>query len=455
MCRRLLPTLALILLLIAAGVPSGAGIRVHASLAAGGRAAVLGTLVPVKVQVPSNLRNEPFNVAQTLNVPKGARISVYARVPDARFMAVTPDGKLLVSDPADGKIVLLRPNRSGVPSITDFATGLNRPQAMVFRAIDGVTYLYVGEINEIDRAKWRKGDLTMENRQVIIPNLPFGPTADGDTHPTKDLAFGPDNKLYVSIGSRCNACTGDRTSTPRRGAIYQYNADGSGGKLFAVGLRNAEGMAFVPGTNTLWADVNNRDNIAYPFKDSSGRYGKVLQSYVDNHPPDEFTSIKQGGDYGWPYCNPNPDTASGLNNMPFDPDYQFNQTGGYNPHGSVVDCTTKNRIVKGIQAHSAPLGLTFLQGTKVPSRPRAGAVIALHGSWNRAMRTGYKVVYFPWLKDSGAGHPGAQEDLVTGWLTANGQSVWDRPVDTVVDPQGNLFISADAAGTIYKLTFPA
>ncbi|MGH2347754.1 MAG: PQQ-dependent sugar dehydrogenase, partial [Chloroflexota bacterium] len=286
-------------------------------------------------------------------------------------------------------------------------------------------------------------------------NLPYGPTADGDTHRTKDLAFGPDNKLYVSMGSSCNACTGDRTSTPQRGTIYQYDADGSGGKLFAAGLRNAEGLAFVPGSTTLWADINNRDNIAYPFKDSSGRYGKVLQSYVDNHPPDEFTSVEQGGDYGWPYCNSNPDTASGLNNMPFDPDYQFNQSGGYNPHGSVVDCTTKNRIVKGIQAHSAPLGLTFLQGTKVPKRLQAGAVIALHGSWDRAVRTGYKVVYFPWLHDKGAGHPGTQEDLVTGWLPASGQNVWDRPVDTVVDPQGNLFISADAAGTIYKLTFSA
>jgi glucose/arabinose dehydrogenase len=139
--------------------------------------------------------------------------------------------------------------------------------------------------------------------------------------------------------------------------------------------------------------------------------------------------------------------------MPFDPDYQFNQGGAYNPRGAVVNCGTMTPISMGLQAHSAPLGLTFTQGTRVPAVLQPGAIIALHGSWDRQAKTGYKVVYFPWLKDSGSGHPGAQEDLVTGWLDSQGQNVWDRPVDVVVDASGNLLISADDTGTIYQLSY--
>ncbi|HWE61939.1 MAG TPA: sugar dehydrogenase [Chloroflexota bacterium] len=439
-----------------------AGVRLQPPLATGGTAlarpvaqvaaATVGSLVPVTVAVPAGMRGAPFNVSRTLNVPRGFGISVYARIPGARFMVITPDGNLLVSSPTQGKIVLVRPGRGGEPIVGDFATGLSQPQGMVFHAIGGTTYLYVGEVNQIDRYTWHTGDLKAGRRQVIIGNLPSAPTADGDTHMLKDLVFGPNNKLYVSLGSSCNACTGDRTSTPERAAIYQYNADGSGGRLFARGLRNAEGLAFVPGTATLWITANERDNIAYPYADATGQYGKVVRSYVDNHPPDEFTSVRQGGDYGWPYCNPNP--AGGYDNMPFDADAQYNQTGTYNPHGGVVNCQRMDRIVKGIQAHSAPLGLTFLQSTKAPRRLQPGAVIALHGSWDRSVKTGYKVIYFPWLHDSGTGHPGTQEDLVTGWLDSAGQNAWDRPVDLVVDPQGHLLLSADASGTIYKLTSP-
>jgi glucose/arabinose dehydrogenase len=197
--------------------------------------------------------------------------------------------------------------------------------------------------------------------------------------------------------------------------------------------------------------VNERDNIAYPFKDATGRYGRVITAYVDNHPPDEFTAVQRGANYGWPYCNP--DTASGYDNMPFDPDYQFNQAGGYNPQGAVVPCTRMRRISRGIPAHSAPLGIAFLQGTRFPSPLQQGAVVALHGSWNRSRKTGYKVVYFPWLPGGAGGHSGAQADLVTGWLPNGAQSEWDRPVDVVVDPQGALLISADASGTIYTLTY--
>jgi glucose/arabinose dehydrogenase len=320
---------------------------------------------------------------------------------------------------------------------------------LAFHTVGSTTYLYVGEAGQVVRIAWRPGETRAGQEQVLLKNLPYGPTADGDTHPLKDLAFSPDGHLYVGFGSSCNVCTGDGSSKPVRAAIYRFNADGSGEQLVARGLRNPEGLAFVPGTSTLWTAVNERDNIAYPFADTTGQYGKLVTSYINNHPPDELTSVQQGADYGWPYCNPDPDTTSGYDMMPFDADYQFN------PGGHVVNCTTMNRIVKGIPAHSAPLGLTFLQGTKFAASYRSGAFVALHGSWDRSSKTGYKVVYFPWVQDKTSGHPGALSDFVSGWLNASTGSDWDRPVDAVVDAQGDMFISADASGTVYLLTYHA
>jgi hypothetical protein len=199
---------------------------------------------------------------------------------------------------------------------------------------------------------------------VVISGLPdaSSPELNGTYgHELKNIALDGSDKLYVSIASTCNVCTSDTQSNPVRAAIYVYNADGSSGRLFARGLRNAEGLAMIPGTNTLWVVVNNRDDIAYPFNDGSGNYGRVFSGYVDDHPPDEFTRVRDGGNYGWPFCNPNPDTPSGLVDMPFDRDYQMNQTGA-------VDCGTMDRINHGIQAHSAPLGLTFFQNTNAPVR---------------------------------------------------------------------------------------
>jgi glucose/arabinose dehydrogenase len=406
--------------------------------------------VSVKVQVPASMRAAPFDVDRYLTVPPNFAIAVYARISNARFMAVAPNGDLLVSQPNTGKVLLVRANSSGATTVSDFATGLRRPHDIVFHTVNGTSYVYIAETHQINRFRYATGDTTAHDRQIVVANLPDSSTPElggAYGHELKNIALDSNHKLYVSIASTCNACLEDTVSNPLRGAIYQYNADGSGGRLFARGLRNAEGLAFLPGTNDLWAVVNNRDNIAYPFHndwngDGSDDYGKVLQSYVDNHPPEEFTRVRDGGNYGWPFCNPNPDTAAGLNLMPFDRDVQFNADGH-------VDCGAIDRINKGIQAHSAPLGLSFLQGTNFPGPYRAGAVTGLHGSWNRATLTGYKVAYFPW--DSATQTPGAQQDLVSGWLV--GSSRWGRPVDAVVDQQGALLISDDYSGTIYRLTY--
>ena len=395
--------------------------------------------VAVPVQVPASMRSSPFHVPRSLVVPPNFSVDVYARITNARFMAVTPDGRLLVSRPKFGRVSLVRPNAGGDPIVSAFVSGLRSPHDMVFHVVAGTTYLYIAESHQISRYVYTAGDLTGQGRQVIISGLP-----DANGHPLKNIAIDAAGKLYVSIASSCNVCLSDTQSSPVRGAIYQYDLDGSNGRLYARGLRNAEGLAIVPGTSTLWVAVNNRDNIAYPFNDGSGNYGRVFSGYVDNHPPEEFTRVRDGGNYGWPFCNPNPDTPSGYDEMPFDRDYELNADGA-------VDCAAMDRIDKGIQAHSAPLGLLFFHGTNVPAAYRAGAAIALHGSWNRATKTGYKVIYFPW--DDAAQMPGAQMDLVAGWLV--GSSEWGRPVDVAVDQGGDIFVSDDAGGAIYRLRHTA
>jgi glucose/arabinose dehydrogenase len=403
--------------------------------------------VETELKVPNTMNYEPFNISRYLKVPPNFSISVYARIINARFMAVAPNGDLLVSQPSGGRVLLVRPNGDKDPIISDFVKGLRKPHDIVFHEIDGTTYVYISETHQINRFTYKSGDLIAQNREIVVKGLPDSSTSElkgAYGHELKNIALDANNKLYVSIASTCNACVKDTVSTPRRAAIYQYNADGSNGRLFAEGLRNAEGLAFPPGTKKLWVVVNNRDNIAYPFKDGSGQYGKIIPSYIDNHPPEEFTQVRDGGNYGWPFCNPNPDTASGLNNMPFDRDYQFNADGR-------VNCDAMDKIDKGIQAHSAPLGLTFLQNTNFPSLYSNGVVVGLHGSWNRQKKTGYKIAYFPW--DSTTNTPGDQIDLVSGWLVPETEKVWGRPVDMAVDQQGNLFISDDFSGTIYKLSY--
>lgn len=394
-----------------------------------------GASVTVPVTVPNSMKTPPFDVTRFLTIPPNFAIAVYTRIGGARFMAPAPNGDLLVSVPGSGKVVLVRPNGAGDPLVSNFVTGLNSPHDIVFHAIGGTMYLYISEVNQVNRYVYTNGDLTGQQRQIIITGLPTG------GHNLKNIALDGNHKLYVSIGSSCNVCLGDTQSNPKRAAIYQYNADGTGPVLFAEGLRNAEGLDFIPGTNTLWVVVNNRDDIPYPFNDGSGNYGQVITSYVDNHPPEEFAQVNQGGNYGWPFCNPNPDMASGYVDMPFDLDYDLNRTGS-------VNCGSMNRINMGFQAHSAPLGLKFFQNTAVPAAYQPGAAVGLHGSWNRSVKTGYKVIYFPW--DNAAQLPGTPIDLVTGWL--QGGSNWGRPVDVAVTAAGEFLFSDDQSGTIYRMT---
>lgn len=408
-----------------------------------------GASVSVPVRVPARMRTAPFDVERRLNVPPGFAIEVYARIPGVRFLHVLPDNNILASIPSAGKVVLIRPGANGADAtVTDWATGLRNPHDIVTTILGRTLNVYVAESHQIIRFPYSLPEGVQGPKTVVVANLPdnSSPELRGRYgHQLKNIAI-RDNNLFVSIASPSNADPADVTRTPKGAAIYVYDINGGNGRLYAQGLRNAEGLALPIGPNAdLWVVVNNRDNVAYPFHndwdgDGSDDYGKVIPSYVDNHPPEAFTRVRDGGNYGWPFCNPNPDTPSGLDDMPFDRDVQNNAD------GSRLDCAQADRVTRGIQAHSAPLGLTFLEGTIFPEPYRQGAVVAYHGSWNRSAPTGYKVVVFPW--DAAAVRPGPESDLVTGWTVGG---VWGRPVDMAVDWNGGMLISDDHSGTVYRL----
>jgi glucose/arabinose dehydrogenase len=319
-----------------------------------------------------------------------------------RFMAVSPSGDLFVSIPSRGQVVAL-PDRDAdgrADRVAVYADGLNRPHGLAFHG----GHLYVAETGAVVRFAYRAGELAATGpRQVVVPNLPTG-----GGHWTRTIAFGPDGKLYVSVGSSCNVC---EEQDERRAAILQFNPDGSGGRVFARGIRNAVGIAFHPQRGELWATNNGRDWLG------------------DDFPPETILLVKDGAHYGWPHCNGR--------RIP-DPDY-----------GRPEFCRTAALPAVEIQAHSAPLGLAFYTGTAFPEAYRGELFAALHGSWNRSSPVGYKIVRIPMR----GGAPGAPQDFATGWLV--GGRAWGRPVDLITGRDGALYLSDDRTGTISRISYTA
>jgi glucose/arabinose dehydrogenase len=246
------------------------------------------------------------------------------------------------------------------------------------------------------------------SRQVIVPHLP----TDGN-HVTRTVLVGPDGNLYVSIGSTCNNCI---ESDPQRATVWMYHLDGSNGRLYARGLRNAVGMAINPWNHQIWVTNNGRDLLG------------------DNIPPETLYALQDGGNYGWPRCQ-----AGDI----IDPDL-----------GHPGDCNGVIKPLVKMQAHSAPLGLAFYSkdthgASQFPAQYN-GVFIAFHGSWNRSVPTGYKVVFVP-LNDQGQ-VAGSVQDFATGWLKG-GDNRSGRPVGLAVGPDAALYISDDEAGMIYRITY--
>src|SRR5256712_757876 len=241
---------------------------------------------------------------------------------------------------------------------------------------------------------------------TLVSGLPSG------GHSTRTIAFGPDNLLYVAVGSSCNVCN----DAPPRAAVTRYRLDGSSAHTFATGLRNSVGLAFHPTTGELWANNNDRDDIG----------GTTDRAMTDSLPPEHVNILKDGKWYGWPQCY-----------LPGKP----------NPEYPGFDCSGVEPPAITDTAHSAPLALAFYTGTMFPAAYQGDAFMTYHGSWNRSVPTGAKVVRVRVQ----SGRPTAIEDFVTGWQLAGG-SRWGRPVGLLVMPDGALLVSDDAGGRTWRVT---
>jgi glucose/arabinose dehydrogenase len=410
------------------------------------------SLTPTTLVVPGGNGASPFNSTRKLNVPSGWGVEVWARVSGARFAAWTPQGHLLVSSASSGQVVELTPGTGGAAaSQRTLISGLTSPQGLAFDVLEGSQVLYVAESNQVDRYAWAANG-TLGARTVLIKALPDQSKSGDDVHHVKSLAIGPDHTIYVSVGSASNASPLEPGESPPRASILAYRPDGTHMQVFASGVRNGEGLSFAP-DGSLWTAVNGRDEIAYPFHREYGgfadAYGQVIGEYVNDHPPDEVARLSAGRNLGWPYCNPDPDAKPGnpksklrYSNLPFDNDVQTNAS------GSVLDCSALAPIELGVAAHSAPLGLNFLQGTAIKGHFSHGAVLAVHGSWNRTPPRPPAVLWLPWKKSKAT--LGASSMLIEGFQEPSGAR-WGRPVDAVAGPDGSLYVTDDAAGAVYRV----
>jgi len=341
------------------------------------------------------------------SVPAGFHINIFAKdfkVP--RFLAVAPNGDVFLADTGAGKVVVLRDpqHTGGAQQREDFGAGLNRPFGIVFHE----DYVYVGNTGEVVRFRYDKLTSKRLGDAEHVLDLPTG-----GGHFTRTLAFSQDGrKLYISVGSSSNI---DIEKDQRRAAVLVCDPDGKNSRIFSSGLRNAVGLAVEPLTGEVWVSVNERDELG------------------DNLPPDYFTSIKDGGFYGWPY------SYIGDN---VDPRVQPQKP-------ELVAKAIIPDVLLG--AHVAPLQFAFYSGKQFPESYRGGAFVAEHGSWNRATRAGYQVAFVAFKDGKASADP---VPFLTGLVPdPSGRNVNGRPVGVAVASDGALLVSDDGAGVIYRVSY--
>ncbi len=352
-----------------------------------------------------------------LSVPNGFKMSIFARnISGARQILFAPDGGILVSQTSEGKIALLRDtDGDGVADvIKTIAQGLNKPHGMEYLCEGGSCAFYVAEHDALTFFDMdpESGNLVEKTKLADLP------AQVDDRHFTRSLLFLPTgddslpHTLLISIGSSCNVCNEKDT---RQGSIMAYDTLTKKLEPYATGLRNSVFMTLSPVDGKVWATEMGRDLLG------------------DNIPPDEINIIEKGKNYGWPNCY-----GKNIHDTVFDKNIYIR-----NP--CMAPFETPSTV--DLQAHSAPLGLSFIPEEGWPENMWYNLLVAYHGSWNRSDPTGYKIVR---IKLDAKGNYLGTEDFITGWLTKDGTKL-GRPVDIKI--AGNVaYISDDTAGVIYHLT---
>ena len=354
----------------------------------------------------------PAPTGAGLSLPPGFEVKVFAEgnFQNPRWIIEGPNGDLFLSDNRANNVTLLRDvNKNGVidgeGERFEFVTGLNQPFGM---AVQG-GFFYVANTDSVMRFKYQAGQTKLEGPGEKIIDLPGNGYRQ---HWTRNLIFSKDGKkLYVSVGSESNV----GEEEPRRAAISEYNPDGTGLRIYGAGIRNPIGLAWNPATGQLWTAVNERDGLG------------------DELVPDYATSVKDGGFYGWPYSYIGANADPRLN-------------------GRRPDLVAKTIVPDVLfEAHCAALGLVFYTGKMFPKDYAGDAFVAMHGSWNRSKRSGYKVVRIPFNN----GKPeGGYENFLAGWAPdAGSKEVWGRPVGLAMIRDGSLLVVDDGGRKIWRVTY--
>jgi glucose/arabinose dehydrogenase len=350
-------------------------------------------LVAVDVADPAELGVSGL----TLQAPAGYEVSVIAAgLQRPRFMAFDGAGNLLVAESGAGQVVRFPFADGSLGEGEVLASGMERPSNVALFTDGDQEYLYVSEPQQISRFAYNPAGPVGE-QEAVVTGLPTG------GHNTRTVHFGPDGMMYLAVGSSCNICVEE---DPIRATVSRMTPEGGNPEILATGLRNPVDLAFQPGTDLLWATVNERDN-----------QGNEI-------PPDLVTIVQEGADYGWPYCQPP----------------------GATPQEAGADCSNITPPTIGIQPHSAPLGMTFLDGASVPADLSGDLIVAQHGSWNREPPAAPKLLHI----DFEDGQPVAASDFVTGWQDASGER-WGRPTGVTLAPDGSLVVSDDLSGYLYRV----
>lgn len=350
-----------------------------------------------------------------LTLPDGFSISIFAKGLQApRMIAFDEKGTMLVSITSRGKVVAL-PNKdtdNKADQNIDVLTNLRSPHGIAVKC-DQSCKLYVAEENQLSVYDYDDVNYKATNKKKL-QDLP-----SGGGHFTRTIKIGPDNRIYLSIGSSCNVC---RETDTRRAKIFSLNLDGSDFKEIAHGLRNSVFFTWSPVDARMWATDNGRDNLG------------------DNLPPDEINIIEPHKNYGWPNCY-----GKNIHDDNFDKNTYIR-----NPCQEPFE--TESKV--DLQAHSAALGIDF-----IPEDQPAGGwpedywynlIVAFHGSWNRTEPTGYKLVR---IKLDANGNYLGTEDFITGWHSGGSSAnAAGRPVDVLIQSGGVMYVSDDKAGNIYRIT---